>query len=52
MKEYEIQVTTVTTVYVDADNDEEALERAYVKAMSAVADSNDAVIIDVTDLEE
>ena len=52
MKEYEIKITTVTTVYVDADNEKEALSRAHVEAMRTMPDINDAVIISATDLED
>ena len=52
MKEYEIQVTSVTTVYVEADNEEEAFEKACEKALWEVPDSNDCVVINVTDLED
>ena len=51
MKEYEIQVTSVTTVYVEAENEEEAFEKACEKALWEVPDSNDAVVINVIDLE-
>lgn len=52
MKEYEIKITTVTTVYVDADNEKEALSRAHVEAMRTMPDIKDTVIISVTDLED
>ena len=45
MKEYEIQITSVTTVYVEADNAENAISMAYERALSIAPDSNDAVII-------
>lgn len=51
MKEYQIEITSVTTVYVEADSEDEALDKAYHKALYEVADSNDAVIVGVTDLE-
>ena len=52
MKDYEIKITTVTTVYVDADNEKEALSRAHVEAMRTMPDIRDTVIISVTDLED
>ena len=52
MKEYVIEVTSVTTVYVEAENESEALDKAYEEALRIVPDSNDATIIDVTDLED
>lgn len=52
MKEYVIQVTSVTTVYVEADDEDEAIDKAYEEALRAVADYNDAVIVNVTDLED
>ena len=52
MKEYEIQVTSVTTVYVEADSEDEAFDKAYEKALWEVADSNDAVVVNVIDLED
>lgn len=51
MKEYQVEVTSVTTVYVEADNEDEALGKAYEKALWTVADSNDAVIVETTELE-
>lgn len=52
MKEYQIEVTSVITVYVEAENEEEAFEKAYEKSLWEVPDSNDAVVIDVTDLDD
>ena len=52
MKEYQIEVTSVTTVYVKADSEDEALNMAYEKALREAADSNDAVIVNVTDFED
>lgn len=49
MKEYQIEVTSVTTVYVEAESEDEAMTKAYEEALWAVADSNDAVVVDVTD---
>lgn len=51
MKKYQIEVTSVTTVYVEADSEDEAIERAYEKALWEVPEENDAVVVDVTDLE-
>ena len=52
MKEYQIEVTSVTTVYVEANNKEEALDKAYEQAYYVQADINQAKIVDVTDLED
>ena len=52
MKEYQVEVTSVTTIYVEADNEDEAIVKAYEKAWSTAPDSNDAVIVDVTELED
>lgn len=52
MKKYQIEVTSVTTVYVEADNEDEAMTKAYEKALWEVADSNDAVVVCVTELED
>jgi len=49
MKEYQIEVTSTTTIYVEANNEEEALDKAYEKALWAVPDSNDAVIVNIID---
>lgn len=51
MKEYEIEITSITTVCIEAETEEEALAKAYEKALWEVADSNDASIISVIDLE-
>ena len=48
MKEYEIEVTSVTTVYVEADNEDEAIVKAYEKAWYTAPDINNAEIISVT----
>ena len=50
MKEYEIQITSVTTVYVETDNAEDAISMAYEQALSVMPDSNDAVIINTDEL--
>ena len=47
MKEYEIQITSVTTVYVEADNEEDAISMAYEQALSVAPDSNNAVVVNV-----
>ena len=52
MKGYEIKVTSVTTVYVKADSEAEALCKAYDAALTMESDSNDAIVIDVIDLDK
>jgi hypothetical protein len=49
MKEYEIQVTSIITVYVEANNAEDAIKMAYEQALSVEPDSNDAVIVNTID---
>lgn len=49
MREYEIQVTSVTTVYVEANNAEDAISMAYEQALSVEPDSNDAIIINAVE---
>ena len=49
MKEYKVEVTSVTTVYVEADSEDEAMDKACEKALWEVPDSNDAVIVDVVE---
>lgn len=50
MKEYQIEVASVTTVYVEAANEDEALEKAYDEAFRTAADRYEAVIIGAVDL--
>ena len=52
MKEYQVEVTSVTTVYVEANSENEAIEKACREALLIAADSNNAVVINVTDLED
>lgn len=49
MREYEVKVTTVTTVFVEANNEKEAIREACNEALSITPDSTDAVIIDVSE---
>jgi len=51
MKEYKIEVTSTTTVYIEADNEEAALMAAYHEALNASPDFYDSVIVDVVDTE-
>lgn len=51
-KEYVIEVTTTCTVYIEAYNDSDAINEAYVVALNTCGDSNDARIVDVIDLED
>ena len=52
MKEYQIQVTSVVTVYVDADNEDEAINQACEKALWEVAETIDTVILRTVDLDD
>lgn len=45
MMEYEIKVTSVTTVYVEAENSRDAIAQACKDALSVSPDSCDAVIV-------
>lgn len=51
MKEYKIEVTSITTVYIEADNEEAALMAAYHEALNTSPDFYDSVIVDVVDTE-
>lgn len=48
MREYVVEVTSVTTLYVEADNEDEAIVKAYEKAWYTAPDINNAVIVSVT----
>ena len=50
MKEYQIEVTTVTTVYVVANNEAEAMHGACEMALMIEPDSSDAVIVATTEV--
>lgn len=52
MKEYQIEVTSVTVVYVEADNEDEAVREACASAFNNCPDIYNAEIINVTDLED
>lgn len=52
MNEYEIQVTTVTTVYIEAENDAEAVAQAHMEALHTAPDSSNAVILGVCKSED
>ena len=45
MKSYTVEVTTITTLTVEAENEEEAMDKACGMAWEYDADSNDAKII-------
>lgn len=51
MNEYTIRITTATTIYVTAENEEEAVEVAYEQSMREVPDSWDADIIECEEIE-
>ena len=52
MKEYQIEVTSVTVVYVEAESEEEAIKDACIRAFDSCPDINNAVVLDVIDLED
>lgn len=52
MKEYQVEVTSVTTVYVEAESEEDAMDKAYVLAIDTIPDEYNAVIVDVTGWED
>ena len=52
MKEYQIEVVSVTTVYVEANSEDEAISKAYEQSLDVTPDSNEAVIVSVIDLED
>ena len=52
MKEYQIEVTTVTTVYIEADSEGEALAKAHEEALLSMPDRSDAKVICATEIEE
>ncbi len=45
MKEFIVEVTTVTTVTVEAENEDEAIDKAYEIAWEYDADENNAKIL-------
>lgn len=49
MKEYFVRVEETTWVYVDADNEEDAIIAAYEKAWRTCPDEQTAEIIDVSE---
>ena len=52
MKEYFVRVEETTWVYVDADNEEDAILAAYEKAWRCGPDERNAEIIDVSEDED
>ena len=52
MKKYTVEVTSITTVEVEANSEDEATEKACGCAWEYDADSNTAKIIDVEDMSD
>lgn len=52
MKEYEVKVTTVTTVFVEANSEREAIKEACKEALFITPDSTDAIIVNANEEDE
>lgn len=52
MKQYEIEVTRTVVVFVDANNEEEALDRVYEEAFYCTDGETNATVVDSWDIEE
>ena len=50
MKEYQYKITRIFYVTVEAEDEEDAINRAYEECAFAPADENDEILIEVTEI--